>query len=59
MHRVYNITNLTKEEKIMKDILNKIEIVLTDMWNYLYRFLAHIFGENVNDDWMVEPPING
>ena len=39
----------------MKDILKKIEIILIDMWNYLYRFLCHITGETVNADWIVDP----
>lgn len=39
----------------MKDILKKIEIILIDMWNYLYRFLCHITGETVNEDWIVDP----
>ena len=39
----------------MKDVLKQIEIILIDMWNYLYRFLCHIVGEDVNEDWILDP----
>lgn len=42
----------------MKDALKKIEIILIDMWNYLYRFLCHIVGEGVNEDWIIDPSAN-
>lgn len=37
--------------------LETIEMILIDMWNYLYNFLCYLFGEEVNEDWLV-PPIN-
>lgn len=53
---VYNISiKLSKEETVMKDALKQIEIILIDMWNYLYRFLCHIVGEDVNEDWILDP----
>lgn len=42
----------------MKDALKQVEIILIDMWNYLYRFLCHIVGEDVNEDWIIDPPID-
>ncbi len=41
----------------MNDFLKQIEIILIDMWNYLYRFLCHLHGEDVNDDWIVDPGV--
>lgn len=37
----------------MNDFLKEFETILKDMWNYLYRFLCHITGEEVNEDWLV------
>ena len=42
----------------MKDALKKIEIILIDMSNYLYRVLCHIVGEDVNEDWIIDPTAN-
>ncbi len=39
----------------MNDALKQIEIILIDMWNYLYRFLCKILGQTVNEDWIVDP----
>lgn len=47
-----------KEEKPMKDALKQIEIILIDMWNYLYRFLCHILNQDVNEDWILDPTKN-
>lgn len=56
---MYNIfIKLPKEETVMKDALKQIEIILIDMWNYLYRFLCHIVGEDVNEDWIIDPTAN-
>lgn len=41
----------------MAEFFRKIEVILVDMWNYLYRFLCHLTGETVNDDLIVEPPL--
>ena len=56
MYNSYEI--IFKEEKPMKDALKQIEIILIDMWNYLYRFLCHITGTDVNEDWILDPTAN-
>lgn len=38
----------------MADFIKQIEVVLTDLWNYFYVFLCHIWDEEVNDDLIVE-----
>ena len=37
----------------MKDVLAKIEEILTDMWNYLYKFLCYITGDELHEEWLV------
>lgn len=39
----------------MADFFKQIEIVLIDLWNWLYRFLCHIWDEELNEDYMVDP----
>lgn len=39
----------------MKDFFGEFEVILIDMWNYLYRFLCHLLGEEVNEEWIVDP----
>ena len=39
----------------MAEILKKIEVILIDMWNYLYRFLSHMLDQEPNEDWIVDP----
>lgn len=41
----------------MAEFFRKIEVFLIDMWNYLYRFLAHITGEEVDEGLIVDPPL--
>ena len=41
----------------MAEFFKKIEIILVDLWNYLYRFLAHITGEEVDEGLIVDQPI--
>lgn len=41
----------------MNEILKKIETILIDMWNYLYRFLCHFWDQDVNEDWIVDPNV--
>ena len=38
----------------MADVLKKIEEILIDMWNYLYKFLCYISGDKLNEDWLVD-----
>lgn len=40
----------------MADFLKQVEIILIDMWNYLYRFLCHLTDQEVNDDLIVPSP---
>lgn len=54
---VYNKDRNKKEEYTMAEFFRKIEVILIDMWNYLYRFLAHLTGETVDDDLIVDPPL--
>lgn len=54
---VYNVTINIKEEYGMAEFFRKIEVFLIDMWNYLYRFLAHITGEEVDEGLIVDPPL--
>ena len=39
----------------MKEFLKQFEAILIDLWNYLYRFLCNILGEEANEDWLVNP----
>ncbi len=39
----------------MQDALKQVEIILIDMWNYLYRFLCHILKQEVHEDWILDP----
>ena len=41
----------------MAEFFRKIEVILIDLWNYLYRFLAQITGETVDEDLIVDPPL--
>lgn len=41
----------------MAEFFRKIEVILTDLWNYLYRFLAHLTGETVDEGLIVKPPL--
>ena len=38
----------------MAAVLAKIEEILIDMWNYLYRFLCYISGDKFNEEWVVD-----
>ncbi len=39
----------------MSEFFKQIEVMFIDMWNYLYRFLCHLWDEEVNEDWIVDP----
>lgn len=38
----------------MADFIKTIEMVLTDLWNYLYVLLCNLWDEDVNEDLIVE-----
>lgn len=43
----------------MDNFLKQVEIILIDMWNYLYRFLCHLTGVEPDDkNNRVEPPLD-
>ena len=37
----------------MNDFFKYLERELTNLWNYFYRFLCNLLGEEVNEDWIV------
>ena len=41
----------------MNDFLKQIEVILIDMWNYLYKFLCHLTDTEVKEDWSVDPSV--
>jgi len=42
----------------MKDFLKAIEMVLVDMWNYLYVLLSYILdGKTEGENDFVKPPV--
>lgn len=38
----------------MEKFIENLEMVLTDLWNYLYAFLCNLWDEDVNQDWIVQ-----
>lgn len=39
----------------MADFFKQVEVILIDLWNYLYRFLCHLTKQEPNEDWIVDP----
>ena len=41
----------------MAEFFKQIEIILIDMWIYLYCFVCHLHGDiEVEEDWLVSSP---
>lgn len=38
----------------MEDFIKNIEMIFTDLWNYLYVFLCNLWDSEVNEDWIVK-----
>lgn len=41
----------------MNEFFKNLENELIGLWNYLYRFLCNLLGEEVNEDWIVKGPL--
>ena len=37
----------------MNETFAKLEKYFWQMWNELYKYICEIFGEEVNEDWLV------
>lgn len=42
----------------MADFFAKIETILIDMWNYLYKFLCHFYDKEPDDNMTLSNPNN-
>ena len=38
----------------MQAVMDKIQEILVDMWNYLYKFLCYISGDEMKEEWLVD-----
>ena len=38
----------------MKDFIKQLEIGFTDLWNYFYVFLCHLWDKDVDEDLIVK-----
>lgn len=39
----------------MAEFFKTIETILIDLWNYVYRLLCHLWDEEANEDYIVDP----